>query len=242
MIQSIQSLRCRLVCVGYNTLSFVNCSSSRKRSSRLSLGRLCNQLPVSVVALTPCFRAEAGSAGRDTRGLLRQHQFLKVTPVFGFACVPRQAFARQFSMSTGVVRAQATLLTTLQKRKRCGFQSWLGPQLRVGQHVAQVDMAESAKDEDKIKLGGMAEVTFELFFGVAETFSRLSASGGRWSSLASNTIQDLCFSSSFFLDHPDEKYNTKTVCVRSRPRCTFLLLFSTPLAKGGAGEGHIARR
>eukprot|EP00752_Nemacystus_decipiens_P008005 g7152.t1 len=37
-----------------------------------------SQLPVSLVALTPCFRAEAGSAGRDTRGLLRQHQFLKV--------------------------------------------------------------------------------------------------------------------------------------------------------------------
>ncbi|CAM9652685.1 unnamed protein product [Ectocarpus fasciculatus] len=36
------------------------------------------QLPVSLVSLTPCFRAEAGSAGRDTRGLLRQHQFLKV--------------------------------------------------------------------------------------------------------------------------------------------------------------------
>lgn len=30
------------------------------------------------MTLTPCFRAEAGSAGRDTRGLLRQHQFLKV--------------------------------------------------------------------------------------------------------------------------------------------------------------------
>ncbi|CAM9688962.1 unnamed protein product, partial [Sphacelaria rigidula] len=36
------------------------------------------QLPLSLVALTPCFRAEAGSAGRDTRGLLRQHQFAKV--------------------------------------------------------------------------------------------------------------------------------------------------------------------
>jgi seryl-tRNA synthetase len=31
-------------------------------------------LPLSYVALTPCFRAEAGSHGRDTRGLLRQHQ------------------------------------------------------------------------------------------------------------------------------------------------------------------------
>ncbi len=32
-------------------------------------------------ALTPCFRSEAGSAGRDTRGMLRQHQFLKVEMV-----------------------------------------------------------------------------------------------------------------------------------------------------------------
>ncbi len=35
-------------------------------------------LPVRVTALTPCFRSEAGSAGRDTRGMLRQHQFYKV--------------------------------------------------------------------------------------------------------------------------------------------------------------------
>jgi len=35
-------------------------------------------LPISYVALTPCFRAEAGSYGRDTRGLIRSHQFQKV--------------------------------------------------------------------------------------------------------------------------------------------------------------------
>lgn len=35
-------------------------------------------LPMKFVAYTPCFRAEAGSAGRDTRGLIRQHQFNKV--------------------------------------------------------------------------------------------------------------------------------------------------------------------
>jgi seryl-tRNA synthetase len=35
-------------------------------------------LPMRVTALTPCFRSEAGSAGRDTRGMLRQHQFDKV--------------------------------------------------------------------------------------------------------------------------------------------------------------------
>jgi len=36
------------------------------------------QLPIRVTALTDCFRGEAGSAGRDTRGMLRQHQFRKV--------------------------------------------------------------------------------------------------------------------------------------------------------------------
>jgi seryl-tRNA synthetase len=35
-------------------------------------------LPIRVTALTPCFRSEAGAAGRDTRGMLRQHQFTKV--------------------------------------------------------------------------------------------------------------------------------------------------------------------
>ncbi|ABQ60550.1 seryl-tRNA synthetase [Brucella ovis IntaBari-2006-46-332] len=38
-------------------------------------------LPLRFTALTPCFRSEAGSAGRDTRGMLRQHQFLKVEMV-----------------------------------------------------------------------------------------------------------------------------------------------------------------
>jgi seryl-tRNA synthetase len=34
-----------------------------------------DKLPMRVTALTPCFRAEAGAAGRDTRGMIRQHQF-----------------------------------------------------------------------------------------------------------------------------------------------------------------------
>ena len=37
-----------------------------------------DELPLRFTALTPCFRAEAGAAGRDTRGMLRQHQFNKV--------------------------------------------------------------------------------------------------------------------------------------------------------------------
>jgi seryl-tRNA synthetase len=36
------------------------------------------QLPMRLTACTPCFRAEAGAAGKDTRGMIRQHQFIKV--------------------------------------------------------------------------------------------------------------------------------------------------------------------
>ena len=40
-----------------------------------------DQLPLKLTAQTPCFRSEAGSAGRDTRGMIRQHQFEKVEMV-----------------------------------------------------------------------------------------------------------------------------------------------------------------
>jgi seryl-tRNA synthetase len=36
------------------------------------------ELPLRVTALTPCFRSEAGASGKDTRGIIRQHQFMKV--------------------------------------------------------------------------------------------------------------------------------------------------------------------
>jgi seryl-tRNA synthetase len=48
-------------------------------------------LPLRVTALTPCFRKEAGAAGKDTRGLIRQHQFEKVELVS--ICTPEQAAA-----------------------------------------------------------------------------------------------------------------------------------------------------
>ncbi|MBF0393375.1 MAG: serine--tRNA ligase [Alphaproteobacteria bacterium] len=38
-------------------------------------------LPIRMTALTPCFRSEAGAAGKDTRGMIRQHQFMKVEMV-----------------------------------------------------------------------------------------------------------------------------------------------------------------
>jgi seryl-tRNA synthetase len=47
------------------------------------------RLPLRFCAFSPCFRAEAGSAGRDTRGLIRQHQFDKVEMVR--FCAPEQA-------------------------------------------------------------------------------------------------------------------------------------------------------
>lgn len=46
-------------------------------------GKVLNEedLPCRLTALTPCFRSEAGAAGRDTRGMIRQHQFYKVEMV-----------------------------------------------------------------------------------------------------------------------------------------------------------------
>jgi seryl-tRNA synthetase len=48
--------------------------------TNLVAGRIlsADEVPLRLAALTPCFRAEAGAAGRDTRGMLRQHQFHKV--------------------------------------------------------------------------------------------------------------------------------------------------------------------
>lgn len=53
-------------------------------------------LPLRFTALTPCFRAEAGAAGRDTRGLIRQHQFDKVEMVA--ITTPEQSTAEQMRM------------------------------------------------------------------------------------------------------------------------------------------------
>jgi len=65
-------------------------------------------LPKRYTAYTPCFREEAGAAGKDTRGLIRQHQFEKVELVS--ICTPEQA-AAQHEQITGLAEA---LLQTLQ--------------------------------------------------------------------------------------------------------------------------------
>lgn len=63
-----------------------------------------DRLPLRLTALTPCFRSEAGSAGRDTRGFIRQHQFEKVELVA--ICKPEDSDAEHERM---VAAAEAVL-------------------------------------------------------------------------------------------------------------------------------------
>ena len=64
------------------------------------------QLPMRMTAHTPCFRSEAGSAGRDTRGFIRQHQFEKVELVA--ICAPDESEAeheRMCAAAEGILQA-----------------------------------------------------------------------------------------------------------------------------------------
>jgi len=63
-------------------------------------------LPLRVTALTPCFRSEAGAAGKDTRGMLRQHQFDKVELVSVTAPAQSEAeLERMTACAEGVLQA-----------------------------------------------------------------------------------------------------------------------------------------
>lgn len=55
------------------------------------------QLPIRLTALTPCFRSEAGAAGKDTRGYIRQHQFEKVELIS--ICKPEDSEAEHERMT-----------------------------------------------------------------------------------------------------------------------------------------------
>ncbi|HEY4219704.1 MAG TPA: serine--tRNA ligase, partial [Myxococcota bacterium] len=67
-----------------------------------------DKLPLRLCAYSPCFRAEAGAAGRDTRGLIRQHQFDKVEMVR--FCAPEQAEAELDDM----VQRASDIMTALE--------------------------------------------------------------------------------------------------------------------------------
>lgn len=66
------------------------------------------QLPLRYCAQTPCFRSEAGAAGKDTRGLIRQHQFTKVEMVY--LAHPENSFEKLEEMR----RSAETLLERLE--------------------------------------------------------------------------------------------------------------------------------
>ncbi|MES1985676.1 MAG: serine--tRNA ligase [Pseudomonadota bacterium] len=95
-------------------------------------------LPLRFTALTPCFRSEAGSAGRDTRGYIRQHQFEKVELVA--ICPPDQSEAeheRMVAAAEGILQAldlpyRKVLLCTgdmgFSARKTFDLEVWLPSQ------------------------------------------------------------------------------------------------------------------
>lgn len=76
-----------------------------------------SQLPISYVANTPCFRAEAGSGGRDTRGLVRQHQFHKVELVK--ICTPEQSDDAHHQLTADVEKVLQMLELPYRKVLLC---------------------------------------------------------------------------------------------------------------------------
>jgi seryl-tRNA synthetase len=66
------------------------------------------ELPMRVTAFTPCFRSEAGAAGKDTKGIIRQHQFEKVELVS--ICTPEQSAAEH----EHIVKSAETILQKLE--------------------------------------------------------------------------------------------------------------------------------
>ena len=75
------------------------------------------QLPLKLVAHTPCFRSEAGASGRDTRGMIRQHQFDKVEMVQ--IVEPSQSFAALESLTANAERVLQLLELPYRKLALC---------------------------------------------------------------------------------------------------------------------------
>ncbi|MDG9931185.1 MULTISPECIES: serine--tRNA ligase [unclassified Pseudomonas] len=75
------------------------------------------QLPLKFVAHTPCFRSEAGASGRDTRGMIRQHQFDKVEMVQ--IVEPGKSFEALESMTSNAERVLQLLELPYRKLALC---------------------------------------------------------------------------------------------------------------------------
>lgn len=82
------------------------------------------ELPLRLTALTPCFRSEAGSAGRDTRGMLRQHQFAKVELVS--ITTPDQSAAEHERMTRCAERVLTELGLTWRRVFLCAGDTGFG--------------------------------------------------------------------------------------------------------------------
>jgi seryl-tRNA synthetase len=81
-------------------------------------------LPLRLTALTPCFRSEAGSAGRDTRGMLRQHQFHKVELIS--ITTPEQSAAEHERMTRCAERVLTDLGLTWRRVFLCAGDTGFG--------------------------------------------------------------------------------------------------------------------
>jgi seryl-tRNA synthetase len=81
-------------------------------------------LPLRLTALSPCFRSEAGSAGRDTRGMLRQHQFPKVELVS--VTHPEQSEAEHERMTRCAERVLTELGLTWRRIVLCSGDTGFG--------------------------------------------------------------------------------------------------------------------
>jgi seryl-tRNA synthetase len=83
------------------------------------------RLPISLTAYTPCFRAEAGAAGKDTRGIIRQHQFQKVEMVK--FCRPEESDAEHERLTQNAEEVLETLNLPYRRMLLCtgdtGFSS-----------------------------------------------------------------------------------------------------------------------
>jgi seryl-tRNA synthetase len=82
------------------------------------------QLPLRQTALTECFRSEAGSAGRDTRGMLRQHQFRKVELVS--IVRPEDSAAEHERMTACAERVLALLQVPFRRVLLCAGDTGFG--------------------------------------------------------------------------------------------------------------------
>jgi seryl-tRNA synthetase len=76
-----------------------------------------NALPLRLAALTPCFRSEAGAAGKDTRGYIRQHQFDKVELVA--VCRPEESGAEHERMTAAAESILQALELPYRKMLLC---------------------------------------------------------------------------------------------------------------------------